>query len=135
MAGEGGLRLDRRVDRVAGMTPKEVDHDVDLLCTTVHASATALTAERLRIVSATDWADLMEAITAHHVAPIAGRRLMKADVRDAVPADVRTFLQADYLRTARRNGLLYERLAVVLRALCAAGVDAIVLKGAHLAER
>lgn len=78
-----------------------------------------------------DWEALCSLARAEGVSPLVyhvtrGRALLPAHVEQA-------FYQ-DYYRTSRDNALLMHELGLALGGLAAAGVEAIVLKGAALAE-
>jgi phosphoglycolate phosphatase-like HAD superfamily hydrolase len=81
-----------------------------------------------------DWDSILQSATRHGIAPLLYRTLSRIDDASAVPPEVRAKLRTAYYKNIARNMLLYQELHTVLKAFKAAGIDAIVLKGAFLAE-
>src|SRR5438045_2442791 len=79
-----------------------------------------------------EWSALARTAVRHGVAPLVYARL--STTSDRVPPHVLDVLKGYFFRTGLENLRLYTRLAPVLRALAAQGIDAIVLKGAFLAD-
>jgi hypothetical protein len=79
-----------------------------------------------------DWERVVEIAWPHRVAPI----LYSAFGRTVpgIPKRVLRRLERGYVATAARNALLFRALREILEALAAAGVPAIALKGAMLAD-
>jgi hypothetical protein len=77
------------------------------------------------------WDEMIRQAIAHGVAGILYRGIAG---RDDVPPEARRRLRAVTFQTAARNLRLYAQLAEALRALNHARIEAIVLKGAFLAE-
>jgi len=82
----------------------------------------------------TAWKDAASLAAGHDLAPLLYTRLKNNDVRARVPVDVWEQLRLAYFSSANRNTRLYRGLRAVLVAFGNAGVPAIVLKGAFLAE-
>lgn len=78
------------------------------------------------------WRKIVDRSVRHGVSPYLFRLLKNGDV--ALPAEERAALQRLYLETAGANAGLFHELGVALRALKAAGIPVIVLKGAYFAE-
>jgi Uncharacterised nucleotidyltransferase len=79
-----------------------------------------------------EWSALARTAVRHGVAPLVYARL--STTGDRVPPHVLDVLKGYFFRTGLENLRLYARLAPVLRALAEQGIDAIVLKGAFLAD-
>lgn len=79
-----------------------------------------------------DWGSLLPALEAHGLAPLAFARLRAAGV--SVPPPAGPTLRGMYARHALAARRRFEALARILAAFDAAGLDAIVLKGAALAH-
>jgi hypothetical protein len=117
------------------------DHVTGLLldCLRVSPHGTA-TGDGLRHPTPDDWLRLMILSTRHGVNPLLHglleeRRTIGGAARPIRPtADTAKFLQRAYVHSKLRHWVERTELALVLGALHAAGVDAIVLKGAHLGE-
>ncbi len=82
----------------------------------------------------TRWNAVVRESIRHGVAPLVHARLNEAAPHVSVPERARHELKAAYLRTGLENLRLFARLGAALRSLAAEGIDAIVLKGAFLAE-
>lgn len=78
-----------------------------------------------------DWDLFLQLAGREHVAPLLFQQVRE---RKIVPAGVEAGLQGSYLANAKRNMLLLHELRGALEALSSAGIEAIVLKGAALAE-
>lgn len=81
-----------------------------------------------------DWDQLVSVSYAHGIAPLIYHSLIKSDVIGQVPATAAQTLQSSYFTNAARNSLLYDDLKKLLLALRQEKINAIVLKGAALAE-
>jgi hypothetical protein len=88
--------------------------------------------EPVPAASAATWAALPREAVRHGVAPLAHARLRR-EPHDA-PASVRQALQACHVRTGLENLRLLGTVGALLRQWQSAGIDAIVLKGAYLAQ-
>lgn len=88
--------------------------------------------EKLRDI---DWDCFLEKARQEGVSPLVFLRLPEV-VGDwgSVPLSVMEGLKKDYYATAARNSLVFEELGRVLEGFNRVGLDAIVLKGAALAE-
>lgn len=80
------------------------------------------------------WQELLQQAGRHGLKPLLYRRLEQAARISDVPDTVFQDLRQAYLLNAKRNIRLYRELAMVLASLRGQGIQAIVLKGAHLAE-
>jgi hypothetical protein len=80
------------------------------------------------------WDALVRAATRHGVAPLLYVRLRDRYAHLAAPERVLHALKRGFVATGLENLRLYARLAVLLRGMAAASIDAIVLKGAFLGE-
>ncbi len=80
------------------------------------------------------WKLFTSAAVRHGLAPLAYARLGESGARFGVPERVLRVLKVHFLRTGLENLRLYARLAAALHALAVEAIDAIVLKGAFLAE-
>jgi putative nucleotidyltransferase-like protein len=81
-----------------------------------------------------DWDQLVSVSYAHGIAPLIYHSLIKSDVIGQVPATAAQTLRSSYYTNAARNSLLYDDLKRLLLALRQEKINAIVLKGAALAE-
>jgi hypothetical protein len=79
-----------------------------------------------------DWTDLATEGEAHGLAPLLHQHLGRADVR--LPDHARRQLLALTIRHRRRNDIYSRVLREILDTFNAAGIDAVVLKGAALAH-
>ena len=79
-----------------------------------------------------EWSAFARTAVRHGVAPLVYARL--STTGDRIPAHVLDVLKGYFFRTGLENLRLYARLAPVLRALSEQRIDAIVLKGAFLAD-
>ena len=85
-------------------------------------------------LSEADWDEVFELAQKHGVTPLLHRNL-KARYGDlAVPGAIRTRLRDTYRATGIRNTRIFAQLNGILKGFRAAGIDVVVLKGAHLAE-
>ena len=80
------------------------------------------------------WNDVIELAQRHSLMPILHRNLMARYADLQVPQPIQSLLRETYLSTGIRNTRLVAQLTGVLRRLREAGIDVVVLKGAHLAE-
>ncbi len=85
-------------------------------------------------LDAARWNAVVREAIRQGVAPLVYARLDEAGPNAVVPEQARRELKAAYLRTGLENLRLFARLGAALRSLAAEGIDAIVLKGAFLAE-
>ena len=81
-----------------------------------------------------DWDQLVSVSYAHGIAPLIYHSLVKSDVIGQVPATAAQTLRSSYYTNTARNSLLYDDLKRLLLALRQEKINAIVLKGAALAE-
>jgi len=68
------------------------------------------------------------------VAPLLFKRLKTSGTLTRVPVEFRERLRLAFFGTAARNRRFYQELGLVLQRLRSAGIPAVVLKGAYLAE-
>ena len=87
--------------------------------------------ERL-LVKRPDWTRFVAMAEAHGVAPLVYRTLSRAPFAAHVPPQALSMLHARYLANGVANVLWQEELGQVVRALHAAGVRSVLLKGAAL---
>ncbi len=85
-------------------------------------------------LSSAEWAEVLDLADRHGMTPHLHWNLRGTWDGLAAPDDLRETLRRRYVRQGVRNARLLGRLGRVLAALRAAGIDVIVLKGAHLAE-
>ncbi len=85
-------------------------------------------------LSEADWDEVFEFAQTHGVTPLLHRNLKSryADLR--VPEAIQTRLRDTYRATGIRNTRIFAQLNGILKGFRAAGIDVVVLKGAHLAE-
>jgi hypothetical protein len=101
----------------------------------VEATLLALLSAReqpLPPLDAQQWATLAHEALRHGVAPLVHARLQRSAA--TAPDSVRRSLQACHLRTGLENLRLLTRIAGVLQQWRSRGIDAVVLKGAYLAQ-
>ncbi len=91
-------------------------------------------AARLKSANNAEWQELLDLSRDHGVAPLLYFRLKSFPSETNIPSEIFEQLLQDYLKSAARNTLLYHELSGVLKALIDAGIPAILLKGAYLAE-
>jgi hypothetical protein len=80
-----------------------------------------------------DWLALGELAEQHGVAPLAYWHLERAGWPDSTPAELPQRLATSYYQSAAGSALILRDLRAMLTALQEAGVEVILLKGAHLA--
>lgn len=85
-------------------------------------------------LSDSEWEAVARAAVRHGVAPIVHARLSEAGVASRAPEQVTRLLKGYFVRTGLENLRLFSRLAPLLQALAEHSIEAIVLKGAYLAE-
>ena len=81
-----------------------------------------------------NWDYTVESSTRHGISPLLYWNLSKIDKGKDVPEEVMAKLKKLYYEKGARNRFLYDELSRVLKAFKDAGINAIVLKGAFLAE-
>jgi hypothetical protein len=87
----------------------------------------------VRRLSEDQWRELVARCKAQRVGPIVYQRLTTAGLSAKPPSDVLQTLQRRYRSNAIRNLWLQEALHAAVTACRGAGIEMIVLKGAHLA--
>jgi len=95
---------------------------------------TPATHERLRGARSEDWEQLVRAAKALRVGGLVFRRLSSAGALGHVPSPTAGELQREYYATAALNLRRYHALTFAVQVLERAGIDVIILKGAHLAR-
>lgn len=108
---------------------------LETLLACLHRDETRLDPAALSMLTDEKWTALIEMATRHGVAPLLYERLKVPGLAERVPDGALNRLRSEYVNTAACNMRLYEQLGVLLRALRAAGIPVIVLKGAYLAEQ
>jgi hypothetical protein len=83
-------------------------------------------------LDAAGWGDFLAEASRHGVSALVAHALRRDAER--LPAHVGQALEQQLLRNRMRNMRLFTRLSDTLAALTAAGIEVIVLKGAHLAR-
>lgn len=81
-----------------------------------------------------DWNYIMECSVTQGISPLLYRNLSKISNGKGIPNETMKCLEKMYYSNLARNMLLYDELGKILTAFKRAGFDAIVLKGAFLAE-
>ena len=81
-----------------------------------------------------DWDYIILNALQHGISPLLYHNLSKIDDANLVPERIREHLRGQYYTTLTRNMLYYNELSKVLQSFKDAGIEAIVLKGAALAE-
>ncbi|MCC6353029.1 MAG: nucleotidyltransferase family protein [Verrucomicrobiae bacterium] len=111
------------------------DSEGEILLETARQEMAAAAVQRVRALleSGVRWELLGAAAWRHGVASLLYRHLAKEELRGLVPQPMLHNLRQCYVRAAFRNRFHIDQLAMALDALAAGGVDAIVMKGAHLA--
>lgn len=105
----------------------------EILLACLHRDENRLDPTALSVLTDEEWAALIEMATRHGVAPLLYQRLKAPTLAGRIPDGALNRLRATYYHTAAANMRLYEQLGPLLRALGAAGIPVIVLKGAYLA--
>src|SRR5512144_1163066 len=80
------------------------------------------------------WHDIIRQLQLLELAPLFFSHLARTSAVAHVPAKVLHRLQEAYFLHAARNTIILEDLRAIIRILALQGIDAIVLKGACLAE-
>lgn len=106
----------------------------ELLLDCVHRDRARLDVSRTAHLSSSEWEALIAFAGRQRVRPLLYRRLTAPDARPHVPGPVLDQLGAACRAVMLRNLRANAELVHVLHALADAGIPAIVLKGAHLAE-
>lgn len=105
----------------------------DLLAACLSLRPAAPRPQRLAQLTAAEWELLAQRAISHGVAPLLHSTLSD-DPGVAVPEASARALEADYRATARANARMYDQLTEFGAALQAAGIRAVVLKGAYVAR-
>jgi hypothetical protein len=85
-------------------------------------------------LSEADWDEVIELAQKHGVAPLLHRNLKARYADLQVPEAIQSRLRDTYRATGIRNTRIFAQLNGILKGFRAAGIDVVVLKGAHLAE-
>ena len=85
-------------------------------------------------LSEADWDEVLELAEKHGVMPLLHRNLKARYADLQVPDPIQARLRDTYRATGIRNTRLFALLNGILKGFRAAGIDVVVLKGAHLAE-
>jgi hypothetical protein len=85
------------------------------------------------IVPAATWPSIARTADRLGIAPLLHHKLRHAGTHTLLPPEPAAFLKEAHQRSLVRNLRLYAELAEVLAALSRRGVEALILKGAHLA--
>ena len=88
----------------------------------------------LREVPPGAWGDILRQLEVMDLAPLFFSRLMRASAAHLIPQKIAKSLGNAYFLHAARNLVIFEDLESLLRRFTQTGIDAIVLKGACLAE-
>ncbi len=85
-------------------------------------------------LSSSEWGRVLAQAVRHRVAPLLFRRIEREGIAGLVPADVYERLKKICIHYTQVNMWLFHELGTALRRLKEEGIDAMALKGAHLAE-
>lgn len=85
-------------------------------------------------LSEAGWGEVIELAQRHGVAPLLHRKLKERYAELQMPDATRSRLREAYRATGIRNTRIFAQLNGILQRLGEAGIDVLVLKGAHLAE-
>jgi hypothetical protein len=91
--------------------------------------------DHLKNFTEKDWEDILAAAMRHGVVPFLFHKLKPMFPKVHIPDLVREKMQRMYYLSAARNTRIYHELSTVLAALNATGINVILLKGAHLADK
>ena len=80
------------------------------------------------------WGEVLDLAQRHSVMPMLHRNLMARYADLQVPEPIQSLLRETYRTSGVRNIRLFAQLTDILRRFREAGIDVVVLKGAHLAD-
>jgi hypothetical protein len=86
-------------------------------------------------VSVGEWKAIERESTRHGLSPLLHSRIRSLGEAATTPAPIAARLRDAYVHNGLRNTAAFEEIGLILQALGNAGVDAIVLKGAFLAQQ
>jgi hypothetical protein len=115
------------------MTSPEWSFALETLRAAIHDSPETVSRSRYSH-AAVDWDRVPEIALAHRIGPLLYRGLRRLP-GTSVPPRALAALKEQYLANAARNALLFRALRKILGGLDVAGISAVVLKGAWLADR
>ena len=113
------------------MSPKDA---VLLYCARTNMDEKVVCKVKEALSSRLDWDYIILNALQHGILPLLYHNLSKIDDPNLVPERIMKLLRGQYYATLTRNMLYYNELSKILQSFMDAGIEAIILKGAALAE-